>query len=79
MALYITNGHEWIFILMKLNEGYDGASYDNSPVVKLRIIESDDQTAFVAPWPNLIAAILAHWVCLIRSIRFDKRLLMVGC
>jgi len=59
----LTNGHDWIFLLVKLNHDYDGASYKQSTVVRLRATENlDGRTVIPAPWPDLIAAILSHWI-----------------
>lgn len=59
----LTNGRDWIFLLIKLNDDYDGASYKQSSVIQLRTAESlSGQLAITEPWPDLIAAILSHWV-----------------
>lgn len=59
----LTNGLDWIFILIKLNDDYDGASYKQSAVIRLRTAESlSGELAITEPWPDLIAAILLHWV-----------------
>lgn len=60
----LTNGLDWIFLLIKLNDDYDGASYKQSAVIRLRTAESlSGELAITEPWPYLIAAILLHWVC----------------
>ena len=62
----LTNGHDWIFLLLKLNDNYDGASFRQSRPIQLRITESPNgQPVILEPWPDLIAAILLHWVSLI--------------
>lgn len=59
----LTNGRDWIFLLIKLDDDYDGASYQQSAVVQLRTTESlDGQLVISGPWPDLIAAILSHWI-----------------
>ena len=59
----LTNGLEWIFLLIKLNDDYDGASYKQSAVIELESARSlSGQVAITEPWPDLIAAILLHWV-----------------
>ncbi|KAF8237674.1 hypothetical protein L208DRAFT_1421509 [Tricholoma matsutake] len=59
----LTNGRDWIFLLIKLNDDYDGASYKQSSVIQLRTSESlSGQLAITEPWPDLIAAILSHWI-----------------
>ena len=59
----LTNGRDWIFLLIKLNDDYDGASYKQSSVIELRTAASlSGQVSITEPWPDLIAAILLHWV-----------------
>jgi hypothetical protein len=61
----LTNGHDWIFLLVKLDNNYDGASYKQFCVVWLRTIESlNGQVVILKLWPNLIAGILVYWVSL---------------
>jgi hypothetical protein len=61
----LTNGRDWIFLLIKLDDDYDGASYKQSLPVKLNIMKHpDDQPVILRPYPDLIAAILSHWVSL---------------
>ncbi|KAH9989738.1 hypothetical protein BJV77DRAFT_1069301 [Russula vinacea] len=59
----LTNGYDWIFLLIKFNDNFDGASYMQSTMVQLCTIETlDGQPVIPAPWPDLIAAILSHWI-----------------
>jgi hypothetical protein len=59
----LTNGRDWIFLLIKLNDDYDGASYRQSSTIQLTATASPSgQLAMTEPWPDLIAAILSHWV-----------------
>ncbi|KAI9509432.1 hypothetical protein F5148DRAFT_1187990 [Russula earlei] len=59
----LTNGRDWIFLLIKLDDNYDGASYNQSSVVQLSTTRSTDgQPVITKPWPDLIAGILAYWV-----------------
>ena len=68
----LTNGHEWIFLLIKFNENYDGASYKQSTVVQFGTMQSPDgQMMIPGPWPDLIAAILSHWVSLMLICRLN--------
>jgi hypothetical protein len=61
----LTNGREWTFLLIKLNDDYDGGSYKQSSVIKLSTTQSlSGELAITEPWPDLIAAILLHWVSL---------------
>jgi hypothetical protein len=60
-----TNGRDWIFLLIKLNNYYDGASYKQSVVIRYSLFGASGlggQVAVNEPWPDLIAAILSHWV-----------------
>jgi hypothetical protein len=55
----LTNGRDWIFLLIKLNDDYDGAFYkqsDNSLDGRLVISE---------PWPDLI---LLLTICVIELL-----------
>ncbi|KAG2061639.1 hypothetical protein BDR06DRAFT_1001910 [Suillus hirtellus] len=59
----LVNGSDWIFILMMLNNNYDRASYKQSVVLSLDPYHTpDDQLVNPELWPNLIVAILAHWI-----------------
>lgn len=55
----LTNGRDWIFLLVQLDTNYDGASYKQSSVVQLTTFGG--QPVFQ---PDLIAGILAYWVSL---------------
>ena len=55
----LTNGHDWIFLLVMLSNDYEGASFKQSD----RICQEARQNWQVS-WPDLIAAILLHWVSL---------------
>jgi len=59
----LTNGRAWIFLIIKFNDNYEGASYKQSFVVQLRTAENIDGQ-IPGPWPDLIAGILSHWVSL---------------
>ncbi|KAI9441535.1 hypothetical protein H4582DRAFT_2073709 [Lactarius indigo] len=59
----LTNGHDWIFLLVKLNDDYDGASYQESAMIQLQTTRDlDDQLVIHKPWPDLIAGILSDWI-----------------
>ena len=59
----LTNGRDWIFLLIKFNDDYDGASYKQSVLIQLESARSlNGQVVISEPWPDLIAAILSHWV-----------------
>jgi hypothetical protein len=62
----LTNGHDWIFLLIKLNDDYDRGFYKQSDIVQLEIAKGVNGKLLIpGPWPDLIAAILLHWVSLI--------------
>jgi len=62
----LTNGHDWIFLLIKLNDDYNGGSYMQSEILRLMTTKSNDgQLVISEEWPDLIAGILLHWVGLI--------------
>ncbi|KAG1789466.1 uncharacterized protein HD556DRAFT_1311416 [Suillus plorans] len=59
----LVNGSDWIFILMTLNDNYDGASYKQSVALSMDPYHTpDDQLVNPELWSDLIAAILAHWI-----------------
>ncbi|KAI0248035.1 hypothetical protein BJV78DRAFT_849657 [Lactifluus subvellereus] len=59
----LTNGRDWIFLLIKLNDDYDGASYKQSVVVEPGTTKNlDGQPVILEPWPDLIATSLSHWI-----------------
>ena len=61
----LTNGRCWIFLLMKFNDNFDGASYQQSRLMEYATAKSfDDGIVVSRPWPDLIVAILSHWVSL---------------
>ena len=58
----ISDGYQWVFIILHLNENGKGGGYwitDETPIGSaydyLECIES--------PKPDIVAGILAHWVC----------------
>jgi hypothetical protein len=68
----LTNGHEWIFILIKLNDNYDGATYKQSSMLKLPTLGSLTSQLEVTREPDLIAGILAYWVSLILICKIES-------
>ena len=59
----LTNGHDWIFLLIKLNDNSEEASYKQSQLTQLTFDQDfDSQLVITKPWPDVIAAILLHWV-----------------
>ena len=60
----VTNGHQWIFILIKINDNYEGASFMDSELIQIAgpIMNRFSKRMPNISWPDLIAAILLHWV-----------------
>ncbi|KAN0078031.1 hypothetical protein V8E55_010088 [Tylopilus felleus] len=59
----LTNGYDWIFLLIKINDDYNGASYQESAVLSLRTTgRFHREPKIERPWPDLIAAILSYWI-----------------
>jgi len=59
----LTDGHDWIFLVLKFNDEYAGATFRHSSPVQLNIsVSPHRQPVIHAPWPDLIAAILLHWM-----------------
>ena len=55
---------DWIFLLISLNDDYDGASYKLSGAVQKTMESLDGQLVISGPRPDLITAILSHWISL---------------
>ena len=59
-----------MFLIVKLNDGYDGASYKRFDKIHLKALPSLDFQEVPSSWvpsswvplPDLIPAILLHWV-----------------
>jgi len=60
----LTNGHEWIFLLVKFNNDRNGASFMKSCVINLDTYSDgkDGPQVMARPSPDLIAGILSHWM-----------------
>ena len=60
----LTKGHECIFLIVYLNENGHGGTYSISPTIN--IYASDKYPYHVlSPGPDIVAGILAYWVCCI--------------
>ena len=57
----LTNGHEWIFFLLKLNDDGNGGKYFQSKGIPL-MTASRGEEMVSRETSSLIAAIIAHWV-----------------
>ena len=62
----LTNWHDWIFLLIKLNDDYEGASYKYSVEVHLEVMQNLDFQH--VSWPDVIAAC---YVLVERSARLE--------
>ena len=67
----ISNGREWAFILLRLNENGKGGTYEVSPPTAIAF-GSDYPNHVTNCGPDIVAGVLAHWVRRHRS-------LSVGC
>ncbi|KAF9643708.1 hypothetical protein BDM02DRAFT_1362680 [Thelephora ganbajun] len=57
----LTDGHNWIFLILYLNEDGIGGTYMQSPPIKMQA--SDNYPYYVlSPGPDIVAGILAHWM-----------------
>src|SRR6266550_9061513 len=65
----LTNGREWIFLLVKLNDDRNGASFMQSDIIHLNTQQEklSGPQVMIRPFPDLIAGILSHWVSLTQS------------
>lgn len=69
----LTNGHDWFFLLIKLNDKFEAASYKQSQVIQLTFDQDFDfQLLVTKPWPDVIAAILLHWVSSLKYIMIES-------
>jgi len=57
----LTNGHEWIFLILYLNEDGNGGSYAESPTIKIQVNDSYPYHV-LSPGPDIVAGILAYWM-----------------
>lgn len=62
----MTNGREWIFLIVYCNPDGDGAAYKESFVRTFDAIHKDTrgppEIDIVRPNPDVIAGVLAYWV-----------------
>jgi hypothetical protein len=65
----LTNGREWIFLILKLNDDRNGASFMRSNIIHLDTHSEvlGGPQVMTRPSPDLIAGILSHWVSLTQS------------
>ena len=55
----LTNGHEWIFIILYFGAGGKGASYKYSGTIRYCVMGDGKPEE---PYPDIIAGILSYWV-----------------
>ncbi|TFK23769.1 hypothetical protein FA15DRAFT_743803, partial [Coprinopsis marcescibilis] len=53
----VTNGHEWIFIILYINQGGIGGTYATSPTIKIQVSERYPFRV-ISPGPDIIAGTL---------------------
>jgi len=60
----LTNGRDWIFLLVKLNDDRNGASFMQSDIIHLNTHQEglSGPQVMTRPFPDLIAGILSHWM-----------------
>ncbi|KAG2116645.1 uncharacterized protein F5147DRAFT_769016 [Suillus discolor] len=59
----LSNGQAWIFLFLTLNDGFNGATYKQSDEIVVNLSwASEGRTSVCAPQPDIIAAVLAHWI-----------------
>ncbi|KAG5649663.1 hypothetical protein H0H81_002594 [Sphagnurus paluster] len=60
----LTNGREWIFLLVKLNDDRNEASFMRSQIIHLARQQEGlrGPRVMTHPYPDLIAGILSHWM-----------------
>ncbi|KAN0078023.1 hypothetical protein V8E55_010080 [Tylopilus felleus] len=57
----LTNGYDWVFLLIKFNNDYNSTSYQESAMLSLRTTGRFYRKPKIEkPWPDLIAAILSY-------------------
>ncbi|KAF9642072.1 hypothetical protein BDM02DRAFT_3193961 [Thelephora ganbajun] len=57
----LTDRHDWIFLVLYLNEDGVGGAYFQSPTIKMQV-SSNYPYSVLSPGPDIIAGILAYWV-----------------
>ena len=58
----ISNGYQWAFIILQLNENGKGGKYTISPEIEIDF-ENKFPNHVADHGPDIIAGVLAHWVC----------------
>jgi len=58
----LTNGHEWIFVILDLGEDGNVGTYVRSPIIKIQVSENYPYRV-LSPGPDIVTGILAYWVC----------------
>ncbi|KAH9005735.1 hypothetical protein EDB86DRAFT_2795562, partial [Lactarius hatsudake] len=55
----LTDGHSWIFIIIKLNSDGNGARYRSSTPIRF---QKGQSLQLQPPWPDVLTGILLHWI-----------------
>ncbi|TDL20238.1 hypothetical protein BD410DRAFT_773183 [Rickenella mellea] len=59
----LSNGRQWIFIILTLNHDSQGGSFTRSDIVDFDTKKDINGNLKIhRPWPDTIAAILSHWI-----------------
>jgi len=58
----ISNGYKWVFVILQLDENGKGGGYKISPEIAIDF-ERNFPNHVSGRGPDIIAGILAHWVC----------------
>ena len=68
----ISNGYQWAFIILQLNENGKGGKYMITPEIEISF-KNKFPNHVTNREPDIIAGILAHWVCrcFLCSVGFD--------
>ena len=53
----LTNGHEWIFLILYLNEDGNGGTYAESPTIKIQVSDSYSYRV-LSPGPDIVPGLL---------------------
>ena len=58
----MTDGQNWIFLILKMNANGDGAEYAQSGLIELMTVSPPDNRYVTSAMCDVIAGILSYWV-----------------
>ena len=58
----LTNGQEWIFLILYLNKDGNGGTCTESPIIKLPVNDNNPYHV-LSLGPHIVGGIMAYWVC----------------